>query len=250
MKVNSPIAIGALKTVSKPFQWIANTKLMGKICDKFEMTPEKAASIASIVSIVGKDGIGCYMYVNQSLHNEKIPEEKRSFVAALDLTNGGLMILAQLLMFFTFQNKKFQGKMFGKLFDKTFSDKARKNFASYMRSKPEYAKMSKEEIFKSFDKIKQSTKDIFGSLTSLVAATILAKRVIVPFIATPMASWAQKKMMGDKAPCTKQSDKVELTNKTNENKKEEKVIANGSNVQTTQETNKTETNLLKRHLNK
>ena len=91
-----------------------------------------------------------------------------------------------------------------------------------------------------------------GSLTSLVAATILAKRVIVPFIATPMASWAQKKMLGDKAPCTKSGDKIDLTNKQSENKKEEKVVANGSTSanHSEQKIVNNETNLLKMRLNK
>ena len=58
----------------------------------------------AITSIIAKDGVGCYMYVNQSLHNDKIPDDKRKFVAALDLANGGLMILMQILMHLTISN--------------------------------------------------------------------------------------------------------------------------------------------------
>ena len=238
MKVSSPIAVTALKTVAKPFQWFANTKLMTKVCDKFEMSPEKAIALTTIASIVGKDGIGCYMYVKQSLHNEKIPEEKRTFVAALDLTNGGLMILSQLLMFFTISNKKFQNKIFGKMFKKIFSDNARKQYTTYMRSKPEYAGVSKEEIFKSFDAIKDRTKDTFSFLTSLIASTTLAKRVIVPFIATPLASYAQKKMMGDK-PVKHHHSQPQTEQNINE--KPDNIANNGV---------KSNTNLLKQGYNK
>ena len=75
---------------SRPVQWAER---------KFNTIPEKALGVSAVLSIVAKDGIGCYKYVTQSLHNDKIPDEKRKFVAALDLTNGLLMILAQIGMY-------------------------------------------------------------------------------------------------------------------------------------------------------
>lgn len=191
----SPIALNGLKVVAKPFQMLANTPIMKVICDKFEKNPEQVMALTTIASIVGKDGVGCYMYVKQSLNNEKIPEEKRSFVAALDLTNGGLMILSQLLMFFTISNKKFQNKLFGSMFNKIFSDHAKKQYITYIRSNPKFRDLQKQVIGADFDKIHNRAKDTFGFLTSLIASTTIAKRVIVPFIATPLASWAQKNVL-------------------------------------------------------
>lgn len=180
---------------AKPFKWVANCPLMKKACDKFEITPEKAMDVTTIASIVGKDSIGCYMYVKQSLNNDKIPEEKRSFVAALDLTNGALMIAAQLLMYKTINNPKVQKALFGKVFKKVFGEKARKSYYHFMRSLPENNSKTKADIYKGFDTIKDQTQSIFGYLTSLIAATTIGKRIIVPFIATPMASWAKEKFI-------------------------------------------------------
>ena len=77
-----------------------NLKPAVKLGKKFEIDAEKALATATVTSIILKDGIGCAMYVGQSINNDKIPEKKRKFVAALDLTNGILMIGAQIAMFF------------------------------------------------------------------------------------------------------------------------------------------------------
>lgn len=208
MKVSSPILINALNYASKPFKWIANSKPMQMACNKFDITPEKAMAFTTIASIIGKDSIGCYMYVKQSLNNEKIPEEKRSFVAALDLTNGGLMILSQLLMFFSISNKKVQKAIFGKIFNKVFSEKSKNLYTTYLRSQPGMDKVSKAQVDKAFNSIRTTSEDTFSFLTSLIASTTIAKRIIVPFIATPMASWAQEKIL----------NKGKITNKPKENK--------------------------------
>ena len=77
---------------TKAYNWLAN-----KVTRK---TVDDVIAYTTIGSVVAKDAVGCAMYVYQSLHNEKIPENRRGFVAALDLTNGGLMIASQLLLFF------------------------------------------------------------------------------------------------------------------------------------------------------
>ena len=195
MKIPSNSIPILVDMAAKPFKWMANSKWMKGACDKFEITPEKAMAYTTIASIVGKDSIGCYMYVKQSLNNEKIPEEKRSFVAALDLTNGALMIAAQLLMFFTISNKKVQNALFGKMFNRVFGEKARIKYYEHMRTKAENCSKTKEDIFKTFDDVKARTQDTFGFLTSLIASTTIGKRVIVPFIATPLAGWAKDKFI-------------------------------------------------------
>jgi hypothetical protein len=47
---------------------------------------------------------------------------------------------------------------------------------------------------KEFTKIRNNVKDAFGGVTSLVAASIVGKRILVPFIATPLAGTVEKKM--------------------------------------------------------
>jgi len=151
-----------------------------------------------LASIALKDGLGCYMYVKQSLNNKNIPEEKRKFVAALDLANGGLMIIAQVLMFKTISNAKVQAKWFEKLFGKYFSRSARKGYkAALSMGENNVGKLSNTEYNIAFKNLKKNIAGYFNILTSLVAATVLAKRVIVPFIATPLAEKA-KGLLGDK----------------------------------------------------
>lgn len=155
--------------------------------------PENLGKMA-IGSIVLKDGLGCAMYVNQSLHNDKIPDDKRKFVAALDLTNGGLMILAQLGMYYTISDPKVQSKIFGKLFGKNFSAAAKDKSEALIRKIPKYKDINPKEFEEIFGKFQGNIKGFFGVFTGIVAATILAKRVIVPFIATPLADKAKALM--------------------------------------------------------
>src|SRR5574344_49792 len=173
-------------------------KPLDKYCDYYRRDAVKFISGVAVTSVVLKDGAGCYLYVNQSLHNKKIPEDKRKFVAALDLTNGGLMILTQILMFLTISSKKCQDKMFnsmfGKYFDKTVANLCKESIKLKNKIKPEKAAEFEESFAKSFEGLKGGVKGAFSFLTSMVAATILAKRVLVPFIATPLASKAEALM--------------------------------------------------------
>ena len=89
-----------------------------KLAQEFNKNPEKLLAVTTIGSIAIKDGIGCYRYVNASLKNEGIPEERRKFVAALDFTNGILIILTQIAMFFAM--RKFSEPLFDKIFKKNF----------------------------------------------------------------------------------------------------------------------------------
>ena len=171
---------------SKPMQWAEK---------KFNIKPDKALAAATVTSIVVKDGVGCSKYVTQSMNNDKIPEDKRKFVAALDLTNGVLMIAAQIAMFLAMQ--KYSGKLFNKLFQKSFNPEMSKNIASRIRMKQVQAgepAARKLTIDKEFNKVKSDALDVFKFVLDIAAATIVGKRVIVPFIATPLASKVKEKM--------------------------------------------------------
>ena len=147
-------------------------------------TVDNVVAGATIGSIVLKDGIGCVMYVEQSKHNKKIPEERRNFVWKLDAVNGGLMIAFQLLFFLGM--RKFNDKLFHKLF-KSFKPENMNGFIEQARV-DQAAKtgtaQTKAELAEQFADFKYSMTSVFRSVTELVASTILAKRVVVPFIAT------------------------------------------------------------------
>lgn len=172
----------------KSIKWLSDCKWMkNKVFPNYEKDNAKFMSMIGVTSIVLKDGLGCYLYVKQSLNNDKIPEDKRKFVAALDLANGGLMIAMQLLMFFTISNKKVQEKIFNKLFGKNFTRAADKALKAQLEKVDKLKGMTGKEFHAAREADKKGLKNAFGYLISLAAATLVAKRIIVPFIATPLA---------------------------------------------------------------
>lgn len=206
MRVSKIMTSAVNYGLKKPLKVLSNTNLIKKVTKEYRGNNLRFIAGVGILSIILKDGFGCYLYVKQSLNNKKIPEDKRKFVAALDLTNGGLMILSQLLAFKTISNPKIQEKLFGWLFGKHFNSAAKKSYETILKAKDKFTKMSAKDFEAGFESFKKNTKGTFGILTSLVAATILAKRVIVPFIATPLADKA-KAWMDKKSSKTEKIDK-------------------------------------------
>ncbi len=201
--------------LQKGIKWLSNTKFMNKkVFPNYEIDNAKFMSLIGVTSIVLKDGLGCFLYVKQSLSNDKIPEDKRKFVAALDLSNGGLMIIMQLLMFFTISSKTVQQKMFNKLFGKNFTRSANKALKLKLKNIEELKGMTGKEFYKAREKDKKGLMGAFGYLTSLAAATLLAKRVIVPFIATPLADKTQAWMNRNSKPPVTHKDTKNTYDKT------------------------------------
>ncbi len=181
---------------SKLFGSMTKAKPAKKLCEWFQKDPEKALAYSTIASVAIKDGIGCGMYVYQSLHNDKIPEERRKFVSALDLTNGILMIVSQIGMFFAM--RKINDKLFPMIFSKSFGKKANlKPILEQARVAQRNAGLKPDKKFRLeefYNEHKDNCFATFKFITELAAATILAKRVLVPFIATPLAKKVEKKM--------------------------------------------------------
>lgn len=189
------ITNGICNVASKAIGAVTKSKPMRRLGDAFVKNPEKALAITTVGSIVVKDGIGCYKYVTQSLNNKKIPEERRGFVAALDLTNGVLMIAAQIAMFALM--RKYSGPIFEKVFKKSFNPNATRDLVSKIRMEQFKAgenSMRKIEIMKEHYKVKENALGLFKFIADIAAATIVGKRIIVPFIATPLAKVVQGKM--------------------------------------------------------
>ena len=176
------ITSGIAKGFSKVLGAASKAKPMKKLGEQFQKNPETALALTTVASIVVKDGVGCYKYVTQSLNNEKIPEKQRSFVAALDLTNGVLMILAQIGMFFAMR----------KLSEPIFKDIATR--IRMLADKTKEKAPRKLTINKDYNKVREDALGVFKFVLDIAAATILGKRVIVPFIATPLANKVKDKM--------------------------------------------------------
>ena len=186
---------GIMKGASKALGAVSKSKPIKWLGDEFQKNPEKALAYTTVGSIVVKDGVGCYKYVTQSLKNDKIPEKQRNFVAALDLTNGVLMIAAQILMFFGM--RKFSKPIFDWLFKSSFNEKNAKDIVNRIRmlqNKMGIKPSRKLNINKEYNKIYEDSLNVFRFVADIAAATIIGKRIIVPFIATPLAGVVQKKM--------------------------------------------------------
>ena len=121
------------------------------------------------------------------MNDNEIPEVKRKFVASLDLANGGLMILLQLAMFFTISNKKVQEKMFNTFFGKHFDRAASKGYQAMLKNNDLLKDMKGSDFHPVLNQARKDVKAAFENVTSLFAASVVAKRMLVPFIATPLA---------------------------------------------------------------
>ena len=201
---------------SKVYGALTESKPHKKLCNYFVQNPAKAIANSTIASIVAKDGIGCAFYVYQSYNNEKIPEKRRKFVTALDATNGILMIgtqIAMALLMRKINQKAFQG-LFGKVFDK--GGKNLKMYIEQIRADQKAEKLSPVRKFlleQGYEGIKKQAFDTFSFFTELAAATIFAKRILVPFMATPLANKLEKWM--NKHSSKSDDAKVETDNDSN-----------------------------------
>lgn len=168
----------------------AKNKKVQNICEKFKNDPIKYAGYATLASLATKDAVGCYLYVTQSLNNKKIPEEKRRFVANMDLTNGILNVVTQIGL--TFGLKKFYKPMFNKMLNKSFNKKACKELITAYRKDARTSNtaiLRKLEAEKKLQKTKDTIYSAFEATMNIVVATIIAKRCIVPFLSTPITQY-------------------------------------------------------------
>lgn len=220
-----------METSSKWIGKATKSRPLRKLGEKFQENPEKALALTTVASIVIKDGVGCYKYVTQSLNNDKIPDDRRGFVAALDLTNGVLMILAQIAMFAAM--RKYSEPIFNKLFKNSFSEKMLSNIGTKIRMLAGENAPRKLNIEKEYNKVRKDALDLFKFVADIAAATIIGKRVIVPFIATPMANVVKDKMEshGHKKGCNSKVDTVENKTNTVENKDDVKELKKESVVE-------------------
>ena len=165
---------------------------MGKALANPKATAATAAIIAT-VSNVSKDAVNCAYYTTQSLNNERIPEEQRKFVAALDLSNGLLNVILQVVTSFGLANAI--TSIFDKIADKSkdFSvDEGviKEKFNSLSKELKE--KTNWEQFSKEYPQHIKARRNMartgFTVLAVNIAMQILTKRILTPLIATPLAT--------------------------------------------------------------
>lgn len=186
------------------FNKILDSRLLNKMYKAAKANPATFAAQMALTSALTKDALGCYYYVTQSLKNEKIPKENRTFVASLDLMNGILNILLQ----FTAGSwiDKAAPKFFDNLMEKKMgannTRKIAKNLEKIIKNKEITAvkieNFLKNNMLGKGGKTAKWLKIGFSAVSMLAVTQIVIKRMIVPFLSTPLAGWAEKNIFNKK----------------------------------------------------
>ncbi len=212
MEINKKLSlvqkIAQWRPVRKAFEGFAKNNFIKKTVDKCAMDGSFALKFLLGANCL-KDAINCGFYVQQSLNNKNIPEEKRKFVAALDMSNGVLMIASQLALGLGFLSDPVQNKLNKILFGKV-GENARNYFENTLSLKTKgLSNRVKVTLRNAVKELPIECKIGFKAISTLVVANIIAKRVVVPFIATPLATYIKEKYMTDN------TTKPTQVNKTN-----------------------------------
>lgn len=196
------ILSGVEQTIGRGLSAVARSKVMTNQLEKGFKSPEAFAVTMAITSLVSKDTVNCYYYVTQSLNNEKIPEDKRKFVAALDLMNGIMNVVGQILVGMLAEKALskyvFNKSIIRKIDEDTLTIHARK-IVKNSAQKLDIEKV-KTELIKKYGKEGSKFKGYQGGVKLLIAFLLtaaFAKRVLTPLIATPLAGWFKDKYMKD-----------------------------------------------------
>lgn len=121
------------------------------------------AAKSIVVCSVMKDVFAYTVRYKTTMDNEKIPEKRRPFVAAMDMASGIVTAVAQIAVGFSIANPKLQNKLWDSMF--------------------------KGAQFKNIGVAKKS----FATILALVGSGIITERIIVPLLATPLAEKMEKK---------------------------------------------------------
>lgn len=145
----------------------SNSGIAKKYID-YAISSDSALARAGVVSGVAKDAIAYAVRFNQTRNNKEIPEDKRKFVAAMDFSSGFTTCAVQLILGFGISSKKIQDKLCSRLFDKI------------------------QDI-----EIRKMAKAGFIAGLSLFVAGVIGERMIVPLIASQVASKIKNKLDPD-----------------------------------------------------
>lgn len=136
-----------------------NSNIFKRHINKSIFQPEHLARTLLLTS-VSKDVFAYALRVHNAKNNKEMPEDKREYVVKMDATTGVVTALVQVATGFLVSSHKLQNVLTSNLF-KSLSDN------------PEALK---------------SAKAAFSSLSTMFVATLFAKRILVPYISSKIAS--------------------------------------------------------------
>lgn len=179
--------------INNPIKSFANSKLMENVCKHYRNNDGKYIAAFSVGALIAKDAYNCGIYVAKNERNKSIPEDKKKFISLFDITNFLLITGVQLLTYATISKKATQAKIFNKVLGKHFTPEKISSLEQKLKIK--FPEMSGKEITENINKYKENIEVAFEHLFSLITTVILAKRVFVPLIATPLTEKAEKKLI-------------------------------------------------------
>lgn len=179
-------------TTIKAFNKISQSQMLDKHIKNCVSNPASAAKFL-VMANVAKDAYKQGIFFNQSLNNKEIPEDKRKYVAALDLAIGVANCAVQIVAGFTIANEKLQKKLcnyiFGALKDRNSA--IYKQFPQKIKSFAGRKLITPEKLFRGCSKG-------FVAMSTLIGSQIIAKRIVVPVISPAMASAINNEYLNDK----------------------------------------------------
>lgn len=175
------------KTVAAEKVYIAEKVVRSKPVEKTVnwLLVAKNAMWFGIISVTIKDFVGMLAYYYQSLTNQKIPPEKRKYVASYELMNGMINCFMPFVLGLGIQNKKVQDEFAYHLFKPYYVDK--KVLAAAVGKEKDIL-IKRAETY-------ATCREGLGKFSGLVLATIISKRLIAPFLAGPLAAKYKKKFL-------------------------------------------------------
>lgn len=153
-----------IKLLEKRLNSFANSNIVKTHINKCIENPQFLTNTLLLTSI-SKDVFGYALRVHNTLKNDEIPKDKKSFVAKMDAVTGVTTAIVQLSTGILLANKKIQKSICNHLF-------------SELKNNPK--------------QFKQASSG-FRAVSTLVGATLLAKRIVVPLISSPIAGYLENK---------------------------------------------------------
>lgn len=142
---------------------IANSKLMTNHIQKCDNP--KFLTRTLLLTSVAKDVFAYGLRVKNTLENDNIPEDKKKFSAHMDMATGITTALVQISTGFLMSSEKLQNGIAKKLFKPVLDDK----------------------------KIFNAAKSSFSAISTMIVATLFAKRILTPLIASKIVYKAEHK---------------------------------------------------------
>lgn len=148
-------------------------------------TLSKNAPMLTVVSVVSKDLVGALVLFFQTKNNERIPEKKRGYLAAYELTSGSYNVLFPLTAGAILTAASFKHKTAKMAFKRYYVDP---------KTLEQATGAAKEALLKKMAFFEKCNKGL-AQFIAIIFTAIISKRIICPFVGGPMATAFNKRFL-------------------------------------------------------